>query len=172
MSEVSTQSRVDLLDSLVGIEADSPLGALRQKRADIASYIQGSYDALLEPEDENGVSRTERGLIALRVAALDKSDLLIKHYRDYLAEQNVPTALVDAAVQPELGDALSPRLRGLLEHVDRLTNEPRAATPEHLAALKAHGLSDANLVTISQLIAFVSFQVRAIVGLQLLGGAK
>lgn len=172
MSEASTQSRVDLLDSLVGIEADSPLGALRQKRADIASYIQGSYDALLEPEDESGVGRTERGLIALRVAALDKSDLLIQHYRDYLAEQNAPAEWVDATMQPGLGASLSPRLRALLEHVDRLTHEPRVATPEHLAALKTHGLSDANLVTISQLIAFVSFQVRAIVGLQLLGGVQ
>jgi uncharacterized protein YciW len=68
-----------------------------------------------------------------------------------------------------LGAPLPPRLIALLEHVDRLTVEPRVATPEHLAGLKAQGLNDANIVTISQLIAFVSFQVRAIVGLQLLG---
>jgi len=56
----------------------------------------------------------------------------------------------------------------VLEHVDRLTKEPRVATPEDLMGLKAQGLSDAAIVTISQLIAFLSFQVRALVGLQLL----
>ena len=47
----------DLLDALLGIQAESPLHALRAQRAEIAGFIQGSYDALLEPEDEAGVKR-------------------------------------------------------------------------------------------------------------------
>jgi CMD domain protein len=159
----------DLLNTLAGVQAGSPLAALRAQRADIASYIQGSYDALLEPEDEAGVSRIERGLIALRVAVLDESAPLIEHYRAYLATQNAPLELISATESAKLDAPLTPRLLAILEHVDRLTDEPRVATPAHLAGLKAHGLSDANIVTISQLIAFLSFQVRAIVGLQLLG---
>jgi uncharacterized protein YciW len=105
----------------------------------------------------------------LRVAVLEHSAPLIAHYRDYLAQVDAAADLISAAEQRELAAPLSPRLMALLEHVDRLTVEPAVATPQHLQTLKAHGLSDANIVTISQLIAFVSFQVRALVGLQLLG---
>ena len=180
MSEAKASSREpqvgnadhDLLDTLAGIDATSPTGALRAQRADIASFIQGSYDALLEPADEAGVSRVERGLIALREALLEESVPLIAHYRAYLAQQDAPSDWIVAAESPELGAPLSPRLVALLGHVDRLTREPDVATPAHLAELKAQGLTDTNLVTISQLIAFVSFQVRAIVGLQLLAEEK
>lgn len=158
----------DLLDALLGIQPEAPLHALRAQRTEIAGFIQGSYDALLEPEDEAGVSRLERGLIALRVAILEGSAPLTTHYRAYLAQNNAPADLVKAAENPTLGALLSPRLLTILKHVDRLTQQPGAATPEHLAELKRHGLSDANIVTISQLIAFLSFQVRALVGLQLL----
>ena len=178
MSEVSAQSAAasnatddlaaDLLDTLAGIAPESPLAALRQQRAEIARYIQGSYDALLEPADEAGLSRIERGLMALRVAMLERSAPLTDHYRAYLAQHNAPAATV-AAVEKGSSGELAPRLHALIAHVDRLTHEPRAATPEHLQELKAQGLTDANIVSLSQLIAFVSFQVRALVGLQLLG---
>jgi len=167
-ASVVANSAPDLLDDLAGIQAGSPVAILRGQRAEISSFIQASYDALLEPADEAGVSRNERGLIALRVAILEASQLLIEHYRAYLAQQKTPVELVAAAEKERLAAPLSPRLLAVLEHVDRLTKEPRVATPEDLADLKAQGLSDANIVTISQLIAFLSFQVRALVGLQLL----
>lgn len=168
-ADAVANSTSDLLNELVGISGGSPLGALRQQRAEIAGFIQGSYDALLEPQDEAGVSRVERGLVALRVAVLEESLPLIQHYRAYLQREKVGAELIAATEARTVGAALSPRQQALFAHVDRLTLEPAVATPEHLALLKQHGLSDANIVTISQLIAFLSFQVRAIVGLQLLG---
>jgi CMD domain protein len=158
----------DLLNDLAGIAAGSPVALLRGRRAEISGFIQASYNALLEPADEAGVSRSERGLIALRIAILEESAPLIEHYRSYLAQQHTPVELVAATEKKQLDAPLSPRLLAILDHVDRLTLEPRAATPADLAGLKAQGLNDANIVTISQLIAFLSFQVRALVGLQLL----
>ena len=172
MSEAKAQdanAAPDLQNALLGIDESSPLGALRSQRREIMGFIQSNYDALLEPADTAGVSRMERGLLALRVAVLEESQPLIEHYRRYLSAENAPAELVAAVQKRTLDQSLSPRLLALLEHVDRLTLEPRAAAPHHLHALKEHGLSDANLVTISQLIAFISFQVRALVGLQLLG---
>src|SRR5262249_43330179 len=43
-------------------------------------------------------------------------------------------------------------------------------TPEDLQALQQAGLSGAEVVTVSQIIAYVSFQVRVLVGLTLLRG--
>lgn len=165
------EASTDLLNELLGLDENSAVGALRARRAEIASFIQGSYNVLLEPRNEAGVSRVERGLVALRVAVLEESAPLIAYYRNYLDKLNVPSELIEAASSVVLGDELSPRVRALLAHVDRLTNEPDVATAAHLAGLKAQGFSDADIVTISQLIAFLSFQVRVVVGLQLLEGA-
>ncbi len=51
---------------------------------------------------------------------------------------------------------------------DLLTLRPREAAPAHLQALRAQGLSERNIVSLSQLIAYVNFQVRLLAGLQLL----
>ena len=165
---VTGNATPDLLDTLVGIEHGSPLSDVRAQRSDITRFIQGNYNALLEPEDEAGVSRLERGLIAFRVAILEDSVPLTEHYRAYLAQLDAPAEIVTAAERDSLGNPLSPRTIALLTHVDRLTNRPDTAAQAHLTELQTHGLSAANIVTISQLIAFLSFQVRAIAGLQLL----
>ncbi|MCC6458303.1 MAG: CMD domain protein [Caldilineaceae bacterium] len=158
----------DLLNTLAGIEADSPLGELRAQRGEIARYIQGSYNALLEPAEGSGVSAIERGLIALRVAFLTGSEPLREHYRARLAELGASTGLVAEVESTTPGDPLASRMLVILQHVDLLTHAPHEATPAHLAKLQAQGLSTPDIVTISQLIAFLSFQVRTLAGLQLL----
>jgi uncharacterized protein YciW len=52
--------------------------------------------------------------------------------------------------------------------VDRLTQEPRAADEGDIQALQAAGLGARDIVTIAQLIAFLSFQVRLLAGLRVL----
>ncbi len=162
----------DILDQLAGIQPDSALAELRARRADVTRYTQGSYDALLAPTDLAGVSRAERALIALRVAILNASPSLREHYRQQLAELNVPATTVEAVEHFPAGNGLTARETAILHHVDLLTNEPRAATPQEVETLQANGLSVRDIVTVAQLIAFMSFQVRTLVGLQLLAEAK
>ncbi|HYR15974.1 MAG TPA: hypothetical protein VEQ67_17425, partial [Mycobacterium sp.] len=71
---------------------------------------------------------------------------------------------------PHEARAGSPRLQAILRHTDLLATQPRRARPDDLQALADAGLSTTEIVTLSQVIAFVSFQVRVIAGLQLLGG--
>jgi uncharacterized protein YciW len=52
--------------------------------------------------------------------------------------------------------------------VDRLTNAPATATAAHIAKLTAVGLTPRDIVVISQLTAFLSFQLRTLVGLRVL----
>lgn len=52
-----------------------------------------------------------------------------------------------------------------------LVFHPRDASPAHLQALLDAGWSNAGIVTISQLVAFLSFQIRTIAGLRILAGA-
>jgi len=149
----------DVIDALAGIEPGSPTAALRERRPDFVRYTQGSHDVLLAPADPAGVSLAERALIALRVATIERSDALADHYRAQLR------AVLGDGDAPAVG---TPRLQAVLDHVERVTTAPRTATKAHLDDLRTHGLSPRDIVTIAQLVAFVSYQVRVAVGLRLL----
>ena len=144
----------DLIDSVVGIAPGSPLARLRAQRPDFVRYTQGYHDALLNPSGPGGLSRPERALIALTTAELSGHAGLAAHYRK----------LLDASgAMPD-----SPRRAALLDHVRRLVQAPGSATPAHLAALRETGLTATDIVTLSQIVAFVSYQVRVAAGLALL----
>ncbi|MFN8439478.1 MAG: CMD domain protein [Caldilineaceae bacterium] len=165
---VTEQTTTDTLNQLVGILPDTPLAQLRSQRADIARFIQGSYDALLTPSQTSGVTWVERGLIALRVATLTSCSPLVRHYRNHLRQLGESVTTIAAVESVPLAVLLSPRLTALIKHTDLLTLHPAAATFEQVAELRAQGLRAPDIVTLAQLIAFLSFQVRALATLQLL----
>ncbi len=164
-------SAPDLLDLLATIQPGSTLAETRARRADVARYTQGSYNALLTPTDPAGVSLVEREMVALRAAILTASPGLIEHYRGLLQQRSVSAETITAVEHFPAANTLSAREAAILRHVDQLTNEPRAATAEQLAELQTHGLSARDIVSIAQLIAFLSYQVRLLAGLQLLAEA-
>jgi len=159
----------DAIDRLAGVTPGSAVAELRAQRADVVKYAQGSYEVLLEPDDLGGVSREERELIALRVGVSTPSTKLVEAHRARLRALGTDRALIAAVEEFPRGGALTPRLEAILRHTDRLTKEPGVSTPDHIAELKAAGLTSRDIVTISQLIAFLSFQVRVVAALRLLG---
>lgn len=162
----------DITDALAGVAPGSPLHALRAGRADVRDHMEASYRELLEPSDPAGVSLVERALVALRVAALTKSDALAAQQRERLRQLGADDALVAAAEGSSDDAALSERERAILRHVDLLSLRPVEATRADIEALSAQGLSPRDAVTISQLIAFLHFEVRVLAGLRALGGSQ
>jgi CMD domain protein len=162
-----TAAADDVIDRMAGVAAGSRLAAVRATRPEVVRAAQASYDLLLAPADPAGVSLVERALIALRVAALTPSALGVAWYRARLRDLDADPAMAAAV---ETGDpaGLPPRLAAIMRHADQLTRSPGAATPADLAALTATSLTPADIVTIAQLIAFVSFQVRVVAGLRAL----
>ncbi len=161
----------DIIDYLIGIEPTSPLHAVRALRPDVVQYTQGSYDALLTPADPGDLSLVERAQAALRTAALTPNATLVAHYRARLAQLGEADTAIDQIEQFTDGITFSPRTAAILHHVNLLTTAPDTATPAHLQKLQSQGLSVRAIVALSQLIAFVSYQARVIVALQLLGEA-
>lgn len=147
----------DLMNDVLGVAEGSALAALRAQRPEILQHTQGSYDVLLTPEDPGGLSLAERALVAQRVAELSGHVALAAHYQ----------GLVDAR-----GAVAPARAEALLAHAALLANSPGRATPANLVALQAVGLSERDIVALSQLVAFVAYQVRAAVGLALLAQEK
>lgn len=171
-ADPSTTNEEDLLNQWAGLTPESPLARLRAERADVASAAQRSYHVLLEPDDPAGVSRQEREMIALRVALLTPCPPLVAWHRRRLRDLGASDGAIAAIEQFPAGPVQSTRERAVLDYVDRLTRAPGTATPAHLAELKAAGLTPRDIVTIAQLIALLSFEVRVLAGLRLLGVAK
>jgi CMD domain protein len=68
--------------------------------------------------------------------------------------------------------ALGPRLVAALEHAHLLVFRPRDAASSDMKGLLAAGWSNTGIVTFSQLVAFLSFQVRVVSGLRTLAAAN
>ena len=64
--------------------------------------------------------------------------------------------------------AITPRAQALLRHAESATTNPSAASALDLETLSALGLSPAEIVTLSQIIAFVAYQVRVAASLVLI----
>ena len=156
---MATRSSSDVLDALAGVAGNPALAAVRDAREQATAHAQGSYQALFQPTDPAGVNAVERAAIALRVASAHDDPALTAHYRD----------LLTAAGDPDPGDG---RLAAALRHADLLSTRPAEATPADLAALTEAGLSVRDVVTISQVAAFLSFQARVLTGLRLLAGTE
>jgi CMD domain protein len=65
---------------------------------------------------------------------------------------------------------LGARLAAAFEHMHLLVLHPRDADPAALQALLNAGWSTTDIVTLSQIAAFLSFQIRVVVGLRTLAG--
>jgi CMD domain protein len=72
---------------------------------------------------------------------------------------------VSADWKPVLGA----RLAAALEHAHLLVFRPRDAASSDMKVLLGAGWSSTGIVTLSQLVAFLSFQVRVVAGLRVLG---
>ena len=66
---------------------------------------------------------------------------------------------------------LGVRLAAALEHAHLLVFRPRDASPADMQALLDAGWSSTGIVVLSQLVAFLSFQVRSVAGLRTLGAS-
>lgn len=75
-------------------------------------------------------------------------------------------------VSAEGKSVLGPRLAAAFKHAHLLVFRPRDAASTDMKALLAAGWSNTGIVTFSQLVAFLSFQVRVVAGLRTLAAVN
>ncbi|MGH8788831.1 MAG: CMD domain protein [Cupriavidus necator] len=160
-------STVDLIDQLTGLAPGSATHALRHQRGKVVAATQGSYDALFDPALP-GLSLAERLLVALYAARLTPSTALAAHYRARLEQAGADASHVRAAAEGQPEDIADTRLRAMLDFTRKLIEKPVEGDKAALQALPAAGLSTPAVVTLAQLIAFLSYQVRLVAGLDAL----
>jgi len=138
----------DLIDTLLGITPGSHLDALRALRPELRAAGAGSEAAIFDAP--SGLSQGERHALAAHVAGLHECAPLAQHH---------------AARAGTLRPALA-------AHAEMLAFDPHLASREAIAALTAAGLAPREIVMASQLIAYVSYQVRMMDALVLLDPAR
>jgi uncharacterized protein YciW len=156
----------DLAESLLGIGAATPLAALRAERASIRQHSQGAYQELVLPAEPGGVSLAERAALALRVALIERHEGLAAHFRGLL--ERYADAPLLAAAQQFPAPAGAGRTALLLRYADMVAVQPECCGQEDIDALAALGLSSQDIVAVTQLVAFVPYQVRLLAGLRAL----
>ena len=72
------------------------------------------------------------------------------------------------ALSPDLAAALGPKPAAALAHAHYLVLHPRDAAAARFAPLKAAGWTEDSIVSLSQLVAFLAFQIRVVAGLAVL----
>ncbi|WP_129656849.1 alkylhydroperoxidase domain protein [Rothia halotolerans] len=120
--------------------------------------------------DAAGAAAIESGP-GIGVGGPTARDRVVGPYGDYpvpeLAAENVPgpVFLLPAASRRVLGEELA----SALEYAHLLVLHPRDSAPRHLSALLEAGWDEDGVVSLAQLVSFLSFQIRAAEGLAALG---
>lgn len=125
-------------------------------RPDVAAYADSSFRAIFRSDDTSHVSQGERLLAAETAARASASLALADAYGRELAAQT-----------PDPG-----RAPVVAEFAERLAVEPVRITSDDYDALRGVGLSEQALVTLTLLIGFVTYQARALAGLDTLGAVQ
>lgn len=161
----------DLVDQLVGLTPGTQTFDVRHKRDKVAAATQGSYDALFDPALP-GLSLTDRLLVALYATRITPSPLLAAHYRARAVEAGAAAADIAVAESGKPADAANPQLAAVLEFTRKLIEKPVEGDEAALKTLPAAWVSTPAVVTLSQLIAFLSYQTRLVAGLVAMKAAE
>ena len=154
----------DVIDDVLGLREGDELWALRRTRPAVTEHLQGAYDAVFDPASSTlgHLSLDERAAVALRVCTVAKVSQLAEHYLSRITDP----ALARAG---KSGEADDPRLRAILSFATLVAGEPAASGQKEIDALQDAGLDRTAITTLSQVIAFTSFQLRVVAGLYMMG---
>jgi CMD domain protein len=152
----------------------APGGVTAQERFAVGAFVAGLHGALAIA-DHYAASLAESGASASLKDAVDAAIKDAKTKGPYGRYPAGPLSREDAAgpvyrVGAAIRRTLGPRLAAAFEHVHMLVFHPRDSAPAALLALQDAGWSTTDIVTLSQIVAFLSFQIRVITGLRALAG--
>ncbi|WP_036319479.1 CMD domain protein [Microbacterium indicum] len=188
----------DIIELLAGLPEGHPLIALRGRRQQARDNAQLSFEALLEPAEPGSFPLSERYAVAAFAAQLHGDEHSTAFYADLLGDEapGLSGVIARAAAsgrsegpfgnyrepglqgENEPGSAWAPdalvagevgtRLAAALAHTHLLVFRPREASADAVRALADAGWSADDIVSLSQLVAFLSFQLRVARGLRVM----
>ena len=158
----------DAIDQAAGLTPEDALYQTRRLRPEFVEGAEACRVSVLAPEDDQGLPADLRLALAQRMAVLNYDAPLQRDYQAQLAAFNPSEALLALAS----GCVVSQEpLATIARHADMVTQQPIQATEQHIRLLEHAGLTNPQIVALSELIAFVNFQTRVAAGLRLMRSA-
>ncbi|QXZ08972.1 peroxidase-related enzyme [Comamonas sp. Y33R10-2] len=157
----------DTIDRLAGLSSDSPTFTTRHEREKVALATQACEDLLLGNTLDSSLTQAERLVLAAEQARVSGVSLLQADYR-------ARAEALSSAITPELRTILdqagaqtgNARMDAMLHFVRTLALNPAQSDQAALLAIPAAGLSLNDTVLLAQLIGFVAYQARLLVGVK------
>lgn len=169
---LSQLQTTDVVNAILGVDDTSSLAQLRNRKPALVEELGDYYRTLFEPGESSAAAlpALDRYLVAVRVASHTGSSDVAAWYarlaQDLGAFEETLTRIRDVGSR---WDDPSP-LGAAIRHADLLTLRPVDASKADLDSLKSAGYTPAGIVSLSQTIAFVAYQIRLIAGLRAIGG--
>jgi uncharacterized protein YciW len=154
----------DVIDEVLSLSEGDELWHLRRTRPLVLEHLQGGYDAIYDPESQTlaRLSLDERAAVALRVCVVAEADALANHYLQRIED-------LELARCAGIGESADPRTQVILDFATLVAGAPEESGLAEIESLRSVGLDDTAIITLSQLIAFTSFQLRVVHGLHMIG---
>ncbi len=157
-------TQVDIINQVLGIAVDSPLHQVRQFREKVVKGTQDSYDALFS--DKLTVPLTWRYAVAVFSSRLVGSVEFEQHYRALAEQSGLSAEALDLIVAGEFNQLEDKALTEVLRFTQKLSLKPVEGDKDAVLILKKAGIATHDIVALSQLIAFLSYQLRLAAGLK------
>ncbi|MBW6425676.1 hypothetical protein KX729_30245 [Rhizobium sp. XQZ8] len=159
---------MDQIDILSGLRVDGEVYRIRRERPDYVDGAEICREAVLSPNHGFGLGPALRAALAARMARMIGRNDLARSYELMLEEAGAAEALTAIASAAELPKHQDGFTAAIVRHADLVTKTPRNNTKADIERLEAAGLSNPQIIALSELIAFVNFEARIIAGLELL----
>lgn len=160
---------MDQIDQLSGIGSDTELYRIRRERPDFVDGTELCRQTVLTPAHGFDLGHALRAALAARMARFIGQEELAVNYDAMLVKAGATPLLSGIAAGADLPEDADAFVRAILRHADLVTKTPRNNTKADIEALEAAGLSNPQIIALSELIAFVNYEARVIVGLAMLG---
>jgi CMD domain protein len=151
-----------------------PGGVTAQERFAMGGFVAGLHGATAIADHyaarlaESGASAALQEAVGAAIAEARTSGPYGSYPPGPLSRED--TTGVSYRVGASIRRTLGSRLAAAFEHTHMLVFHPRDAAPAALQALLDAGWSTTDIVTLSQIVAFLSFQIRVVGGLRTLAG--
>ncbi len=168
---IATAERVDVIDQILGADNSGKIVEIRGKKPILARQLQAYYGAIFAPTEASAkaFSLANRAVIAVRVASFTRSAAVAEWYAALAKRAGVSAETIAHAKDVAAPWTDASELGAAVRHADLLTVRPSDSRPSDLLALKNAGLTPAGILSLSQTIAFVSYQLRLVAGLRAIG---
>ncbi|PVB62598.1 hypothetical protein DCO57_07385 [Labrenzia sp. 011] len=149
---------VDLSD----IAAGSPVAAAMEGRANIIALSGTTEEAVLKPQETGAWSHDVRAALAARIAALNGETALADRYCALIADAGI------ADLADPLSSGKGQGLETVCDFMDKVAVQTRDVDARDIRSLQEAGISDADIVRLCEINAFMAYQVRVLAGIRLM----